>query len=369
MSAPGPQCRGTQGRAGGWGSLAFLLVIGVASATLSGCTGTAGVPAARAQSERVRDACRPVESGRFSFHSHPWINLHHFLFQWARNLPQRQSGDRRRAVEVSEQAQLGNLENAERRIWERALDYYRERLIAADLLFDRRLISLRDQLVAIACSAAGPDSFGTEYPGAGLRMVLLEAMPVYRRHWWPVHHAANRAWIRGQLDLLKEYEATFAKRLADAYGGEWPSERIRVDAAAYANWAGAYTTNDPDHVTIEGDGYKGLDGLEILFHEVSHASFFEQRVLGQLAAAFRAHGAGPPNRLFHAIQFATPAELLRSLLSAERRDRFRSVAERVNERSRSRDQYRVVLKHWKPFLDGELERAEALDRIAVELAP
>ncbi|MCP5112409.1 MAG: hypothetical protein GY953_16415 [bacterium] len=243
------------------------------------------------------------------------------------------------------------------------MEYYRERVITSDLLFNRRLVAVKTQLAAIACSTPGADNLDAE-----LRPILVEAMPVYRRHWWPEHNVANTTWIRAQLDALKQYEAVFAKRLADAYGGEWPADRIRVDVTAYANWAGAYTTNNPDHVTISSTDYKGLEGLELLFHEVSHASFFEQRILGQLAAAFRARGADPPNRLSHAIQFATPAEILRSVLSGEERDRYRSVAERVYERGRFRDQYRIVLEHWKPFLEGKVERTEALNRIAAKLA-
>jgi hypothetical protein len=265
---------------------------------------------------------------------------------------------------VSEQTQLGDLEEGERQTWTRTVDFYRERLIADDLLFDQNLIALRGGLAAIACSALGPESIDTE-----LRTVLVDAMPVYRQRWWPEHHTANMVWIQSQLQELKSYEAILAERLAEAYGGEWPPERLRVDVAAYSNWAGAYTTNHPNHVTISSTSYKDLEGLEILFHEVSHASFFEQRILGQLAAAFRRHGADPPGRLFHVIQFVTPAELLRSLLSVEERDSFHSVAERVAERSRWSDQYRIVLEHWKPFLEGRVERTEALDRIAEKLAP
>ena len=176
-------------------------------------------------------------------------------------------------------------------------------------------------------------------------------------------------WIQRQLEALKSHEAVLAERLAQAYGGEWPPERIRADVVAYASWSGGYTTNRPNHVTLSSVSYKGLEALEMLFHEVSHASFFEQRLLGQLAAAFRQHGAEPPDRLFHAIQFVTPPELLRSLLSGEEIDSYRSVAERVYGRGGSfTDEYRIVLEHWKPFLDGEIQRAEALDRIAAELA-
>jgi hypothetical protein len=309
--------------------------------------------------------CHQSESQRFVFHSDPWINLHHFLYEWARNVPERQPGDRRRAVEVKEQAQLGDLEEGEQGAWKRAVELYRERMSPRDVLFDRDLIALRGQLAAIACSKGSLEDIDPE-----IRTVLADAMPVYRRRWWPGHHATNMAWIRKRSEELKSYEAVLAGRLAQAYGGEWPPGRIRVDVTAYANWSGAYTTNRPNQVTISSPSYEGLEGLEILFHEVSHANFFEQRIFGQLADAFRQHGADPPERLAHVIQFVTPPELLRSVLGEREIGGYRSVAERVYGRGGSlSDEYRIVLEHWKPFLDGKIQRAEALDRIAAELAP
>lgn len=317
---------------------------------------------ARSQPVPLAD-CHSVESERFVFHSDPWTNLHHFLYQWARNVPERQPEDRRRAVEVTEQDQLGSLEPHEHEAWVRALDYYRQRLIASDILFNRRLVEIRGQLAVIACSGVGLDELVAEH-----RIVLDEAMRVYRSRWWPTHHEANMAWIQWQLDALKVHETTLAERLAAAYGGAWPRDRIRVDVAAYTNWAGAYTTNNPNHLTISGTDYTGLEGLEILFHEVSHASFFEQRILGQINVAFRDRGGDPPNRLAHTIQFVTPAELLSAVLTDEELEKFHSVGKRVLERGSLREQYFVVLEHWKPFLDGQVEHTEALDRIARELS-
>ena len=151
-----------------------------------------------------------------------------------------------------------------------------------------------------------------------------------------------------------------------AYGGEWPTEQIRVDVAAYANWPGAYTTNRPNQLTISHVSYKErLDALEIMFHEVSHATFFEQRIYSHLNAAFRRRDDKPPDvdLLAHVLQFVTPAEILRSRLPTEEREGFRSIGERVAERGRMRRLYPIVLKHWKAFLDGQIGRDEALDRI------
>jgi hypothetical protein len=307
--------------------------------------------------------CYRVQSERFDFHSDPWINLHHFLFQWARASSRPKPGDSRPRVDVPEMEQLGDLTEAERQAWDRAVGYYRERVIAGNLVFDRPLIVLRGKLGALACAPGGETGVDPE-----LWQVLSDAMPVYRRHWWPRHHAANVAWIEERMGQLRSYERVLSARLAEAYGGEWPAERLRVDVAAYSNWAGAYTTNDPNQLTISSRDYTGLEGLEILFHEVSHASFFEQRLFGQLAAAFRAHGGRPPARLFHVIQFVTPAVLMRVVLGSKRLAGYRSIAERVNAKGTTAAQYRVVVKEWTPFLDGKATRTEALDRIVVGLA-
>ena len=194
-------------------------------------------------------------------------------------------------------------------------------------------------------------------------------MPVYRRHWWPRHHAANVAWFEERMAQLRVNEAVLAMRLAAAYGDERPPKRVHVNVTAYSNWTGAYTTNNPDRLTISSRDYTGLEGLEVLFHEVSHASFFEQPLFNQLATAFRAPGARPPGRLFHVIQFVTPAALMRFVLGSERLAGCRSIAERGNSEGASAEQYRVVVRCWTPFLEGKATRTDALGRIATELAP
>jgi hypothetical protein len=308
-------------------------------------------------------ACQGVESERFILYSDPWLNLHHFLFPWARAATPPAPGDRRRAVEVPERDRAGELSQAERVAWDRAVAFYAEHLVPRDLLFTRELVELKARLAGVSCSDAGLEALDSE-----LRAVLSDAWPVYRERWWPEHDRANRAWIETEAALLGTYEDALARRVAEAYGGEWPAERVRVDVTVYANWAGAYTTNRPVHVTISSRDYEGLQGLELLFHEVSHANFFEQPLLGQVAAAFRRQGTDPPERLSHVIQFVAPAEILRSLMQDEGREDVELVADAMAQRRRSREQYRIVREHWGAFLAGDMGRGEALDQIAAALA-
>lgn len=311
-------------------------------------------------------SCHRTETERFVFHHDPWINLHHFLFQWARSeatLP----GDRRESVEVPERGDIGGLDPAERTAWEQAVGFYRERLVQGDPLFDRNLIELRESLKSIACSEAG----GGKGIDPEAWTVLEAAMPVYRRHWWPAHRAANQAWIASLAEELDRYEAPLAARLAHAYGGRWPEDRLRVDVSAYANSTRAYTTNDPDVITLTStDPHKsGLNALEMVFHEASHATFFEDRLVEQLDEAFARHSAEAPRFLFHLIQFLTPPELVRSVVEEEKREGFIPYDQRADVFQGSRwTRLREATEiPWRAFLAGEIERSEALDRIAAAL--
>lgn len=310
--------------------------------------------------------CQGVASERFVLHSDPLVNLHHFLFQWSRATTSPAAGDRRRPVPVPEQDALGALPPRAREAWQGAVAFYAEHLVSRNLLLDPELVELKTRLIAAPCAEDG--LAGLKLEDAALRSALAAAWPVYREHWWPSHDAANRAWIESQAALLGEHEDVLASRLAAAYGGTWPAEPVRVDVSRYANWAGAYTTNRPDHVTISSTAHTGVQGLELLFHEVSHAGVFEQPLLGAVAAAFRRRGTDPPDRLAHVIQFVTPAELLRTRLVEGGRTEGGFIADEMAQRRRNRERYRIVLAHWRPFLAGRLERDQALDRIVEELA-
>jgi hypothetical protein len=274
---------------------------------------------------------------------------------------------------VVERAQIAELDQGERHAWERAQAHYPERWISPEIVEDEELVGLRGALASIGCTAAGAERIPAGLP-AETRAVLTDAMAVYRRHWWPGHHARNLQRIDELLAGLNGHERFLAEGIARAYGGRWPAARVRVDVSAYASWTGAYTTNHPDQITFGSTAYPGTPGLnilELLFHEVSHATFFEEPFLAGLEAAFRARGAAVPDGLAHYLQFVTPAELLRSGLRGEELRGFRPYGERsgLYERSRTSAQRILLGKHWLPFLAGKVTRTEALDRIAAELAP
>ncbi len=215
----------------------------------------------------------------FEFHSSFWTNLHHFLYQQARlKRPGESAPGKGSAASASagEPVRTGSLTAEEQAAWSGAVAYYEKNLADKDLLFNGDMINYKNRLAELETCA---DLSGRSAPGcdAGLPPEMARALetaaPVYRAHWWTEQDRANRAWIAAVSPLVRQMGGDLARQLAEVYQARWPTGKIRVDVAAYANRSGAYTTLDPMDVTLSSTdaGNQGPSGFEVLFHEASHA--------------------------------------------------------------------------------------------------
>jgi hypothetical protein len=159
--------------------------------------------------------------------------------------------------------------------------------------------------------------------------------------------------------------------MTSAYGGSWPDSPVRVDVCAYANWAGAYTTGGPAHITLASSDpqAQGSAALEVLVHEASHTREMIGALREALAAAYQAQGAEPPRDLWHLFIFVTAGETVRRTLALDGIEGYVPYGERTGLYGRGAWalQLPLLLEPWTAFLDGELEREAALARIAATI--
>jgi len=320
-----------------------------------------------------------ASTAHFTLHSHPWVNLHHLLYQWARLEAARPAQRWPPSVDVPERGHMEALSAPHQASWQATLDLYQRQVTIRDLTFDPVLRRLRHRLIHMdrAHAEASPVLV------SDIMEALRAVMPGYRAHWWGAHDGANRRWIAQILSLIPDTKAWLATRLAQVYGGHWPAEPIRVDLTAYASWGGAYTTfaqaPEPPHLTISSTDPAIQDGgaLEILFHEASHVigSWIGPRGVegpleAALAAAYRVRRETPPNDLGHVIIFYSVGDLTRQCLQARGRPGYEPYADRLGlyDRSLAWTVCRQALaKHWQPYLDGTIDRATALQHLVDEL--
>lgn len=301
----------------------------------------------------------------YAFHSDSWINLHHFLYQWAR--ADRGIGEGRTAVSVPERDELDDLDVEDRRAWTAALAFYRAEVAERDH-FDGAMLQVKAGLVDRGGDAKAdpPDDI------PGIAQALRSAMPVYLERWWPAHDRANRAWIADVGPRVDAHEEEFAPLAVRSFGGTWPDERRRVDVSAYANWQGGYTSLHPVHVVIISTSPKtrGFEGMEIAFHEVCH----DGRVLGttreEIREDFAAAGAEANRNLWHGMIFFTSGTFAQRIARASGRPDYvpHMVREGLTGFAGWRGIWEALDAEWPPVLQGERDRREALSAVVRRLA-
>lgn len=307
---------------------------------------------------------RPPSPVRFEFRNGFWMNLHHFLYlQALTEGPQARNASVTEIVDAS--SCIPKLKTADADRWSKSVSYYRENLVPKDWLFDDALAHLNDLL-----SEQHGERVSTAEIALELRQALNEAAPIYRRFCWKKHRERNSAWIASVRRKLVPYGATIATRLASTYEQEWPSQPIVVDVVTYANWAGAYTTLDPNHTTISSfaNDYQRYFALEMLFHEASHV--FGGKVQSAIDSECKSQNVKTPRDLWHALLFYTAGEVSREELAKKGityvpyADQFR-LYEKVPHWS----EYRAAFeKTWKPYLDGGGNFTDAIKAVVGSIA-
>lgn len=317
----------------------------------------AAASTASAQSNRS-----PAPASRlFAMQSNFWVNLHHFLYVRARATKGLDATRPAVTNALSDTSGLGSLDRDARRAWDESHDYYTRVLAERDILFDSAMVLVNMRLSNVSASASPREAGLDEEHGR----VLGRAAAAYRAVWWPRHDAANKRWIAAVTPMLAQHGDSAAAAEARAFDVAWPNEPVRVDVSAYTNWAGAYTTEDPDHITISSlnaDNH-GTAAFEMLFHEVLHT--MDGRLFEHFRAAADAQGKRTLRNPTHAFIFYSAGEITRRFYPSHV-----PYAEAGGLWARSRDMgpmLPLLQRHWKPWLDGQISLDEALRRIVAEL--
>src|SRR5712692_2001796 len=195
-----------------------------------------------------------------------WLNLHHFLYVLGRAEAKTSDASRDAVALAPADAERGlaTLTPEERQRWRDAVTFYAAGPSRKDAIFDEPLPTITRTLAEAGdraqLAATGPID-------SDLRSTLDAAAPIYRKAWWPAHHAANVAWREEVQQLVDRHGRTVLGFVTKAYGMEWPSDGYPVHLSGYSNWAGAYSTTGNLLVVSSLDrATRGFAGLETAFH-------------------------------------------------------------------------------------------------------
>jgi len=290
----------------------------------------------------------------FVFHNDEfWLNLHHFLYVLGRAENKTQDSSRTAVVNAPKDQEQGlaKLTEAERATWREAVAFYANDLSKKDAVFDEPLPAITNALV----QAGTAKSLAKTNIDPALAAMLERAAPIYRKSWWPAHHAANVAWQRAIEKLVDQHGRAILSFITNAYQMNWNPAGFHVHLSGYTNWAGAYsTTGELLVLSSLSEDIKGAYGLETIFHEGMHQ--WDEQVLEVLREQARKQNQRVPNGLSHAMIFFTAGEAVRHVYPEHV-----PYAEKFGVWQRGIAAFKAPLEEiWKPHLDGHTTRDDAL---------
>jgi hypothetical protein len=310
-------------------------------------------------------AAQPQQPGaallkQFQFESKLWPNLHHFLYILGRARNGAFDSGRVAVKQAPlDAAGFDTLPESRRKAWEHAVGIYQVHASPLDIGYG----SLVDVNYAVAdLPATGRIEDAKENP-AELRAALAEAGSVYRELWWPRHDAANCEWVSRLTPQVERYGPHIKERLAAVFRTSWPALPVRVEAVAYADPRGAYTTADPPLIAMSSlnPQHQGVDGLEQLFHECSHLMM--HTVDAALKSRAKDAGKELSRDVSHTILFYTVGDTVRTLIPGHV-----PYPDHYGVWDRGWTRYRELLgRCWQPYLDGKSTMDDAIDRLVREL--
>lgn len=309
------------------------------------CQGQEAIPAMG-----NRELSLVVSTPEATFYSDFWLNLHDYLYGRVREELPEEGADC-----------IAALSDAERGAWRTAEAFYEAEMPDRHHRRDPLIRAIRHRLAETA----------TEHdPLADSALeILAAAAPAYRACLWDIHDARNRDRIGELLRVVVSHGPALRRYLERAYRSDWPAG-IVVDVAPYAAFANTSGGRGMEpHMMLSNSDPRllGWSGLEILFHEGSHAMFGAGH--GEVASAFRraseALGVEQPGQLWHALSFHTSGRIVQEMAAAEG-DEYTPYYLR---RGIFTDFAAVFDEHWNPYLYGETTMDDAAHAVLRALSP
>ncbi|MBO6522471.1 MAG: hypothetical protein JJ971_01475 [Balneolaceae bacterium] len=292
---------------------------------------------------------------KYEFYSNFWINQHHFLYAKASSAAKGNWDD------GFTENELDKLSVGEAQILKDGITFYRDSVISYSLTFNRGLTILKRTLI----NFDEDDVFEMDDFHDELVEHLNKVKPVYRKYFWGEHNRSNLEVVDNHLEFITTHESEIFDRISGLAQQPWREEKIRVDVTYYANWAGAYTSNNPQvHVTITSqDDGKG-DWQELIFHEPSHSimssrSFKAAELISKVSEQL---GVEPPESLWHALLFYFSGVSVQEAFKKEGVE-YELYMVRYNVF----DEYHpVIFKYMPDYVQGDTSFEEALKKVIAE---
>lgn len=289
---------------------------------------------------------------KLEFESNLQINLHHFLFELARD--DRFFDKTLKDTRLS-QSDKGSLISS--------VDIYKSKMDVRHILFDRGEIPEVTSAVLAQGIRKGETSIGK---------ALKSFQPVYERVYWEEHDNKNKEWIAELAPKLDVFGKEIKNDLEEIFERSLFSKKSHMISVVYKAGIrqGAYTSsrNLQSVINSTNEDFLNWYALELTFHEIAHAISVnkESKLYKSIESEFSSNGLESEIAIWHPILFYTVGEVVKKAI-ANHNSKYVPYADRNNIFRGSWDYRKILVTHWQPYIEGKITMAVAIENIAKEL--
>lgn len=304
------------------------------------------------------DFSKPIESTEyFDFYSSPWINLHHFLYNYA--TWQRDSVEQ----DSIYYNLLSKLEANELTKFHLAVSYYQEKLIGDDLRTGDKNHPLKLWLIDQQTLQLPTNPELPEFD-----QVMMDFLPVYQKYVWNYHNERNLWVLKDNIELINRIEKAAVQKLETLTKSKWQERKIRVDISYHSKYERPYTNTRPTVMMVMDSkrNYKPAGNwIELLLHEASHHLIFsDEGFIGEtIIEAGKRIDKKLPRSLSHAYLFYFSGIVAKELLEEQGIEEYElyMVRNRVFEWS-----YPILEKNLRQYLKTQSGLDKASEQVILD---
>ncbi len=283
------------------------------------------------------------------FYSDIKVNLHHFLYEMARDESQFYQ------LQVSPK-----LTTEQRNKFNYAINFYRENYIKKKVNLywsDSQLASFTVKL-------------NKRTPITDKNSALVDTfnyiLPVYKQTLWPLHLEQNLTWYNHLAPKLDKYGEKINASVEKAFQSPLVIvQQHMIDIVYKAGIRqGAYTSGRTSHTIINSTdkNYSGWASLEMIFHEVSHAVAVNHE--SKINRLIKSEFSNSDFKVLHPIVFYTVAQIIKENIAPEHHN-YVSYATKNDLYVKGWGiKEAILIKYWQPYLDGKVTMEQAIKNMA-----
>jgi len=288
-------------------------------------------------------------TAKLIFTSNINVNLHHFLYEMARDEKQ-----------FSLLLSTPTLSKEQRAEYSVVVDFYKENYINNNV----DLYWSNSELAAFTSKLNNRRK--VDDSNSELVYIFNKLLPTYKKTLWMQHLKSNARWYNALSPKLNSYGEKIKTSLELLFQSPLVAiEQHPIDVVYKAGIRqGAHTSGRTPHTMINStnNDYADWASLEMVFHEVSHAVAVNRQ--SKLSQLIKKEFNNLDIKIWHPILFYTVGDVVKKTI-AERHDNYISYATKNDLYYKGWGvRESTLITYWQPYLEGKLTMEQAIKNIA-----